>query len=134
MSNNHRMVMFNGSLISEVLLLRLMKIENILKDLNDNKRMNLPDIAAHLQISESTIKKYIKMLGIKMHNKKAWSLADKSKWKETILPMVMKGMLYGEIAKEVGSSCAVVYHWCVRNGIDRKTLYPNWHGAHSRPN
>ena len=132
MSNNHSMIMFNGSLISSTLLLRLMKIEDTLKDLNDNKRMNAPDIAAHLKMNELTIKKYIKLLGIKMHNKKSWSLADKSKWNEVILPMVMKGMLYGDIAKEVGSSTPVVYHWCVRNGIDRKTLYPNWHGRHKR--
>jgi len=119
------MVMFNGNLISEVLLSRLMKIEDTIKDLNDNKRMNAPDMAAHLQMPELTLKKYIKLLGIKMHNKKPWSIADKSKWRKIILPMVKKGMLYKDIAKAVGSSTSVVYLWCVRNEIDRKTILAN---------
>ena len=125
MGNNHKMVMFNGNLISEVLLSRLMKIEDTIKDLNDNKRMNAPDMAAHLQMPELTLKKYIKLLGIKMHNKKPWSIADKSKWRKIILPMVKKGMLYKDIAKAVGSSTSVVYLWCVRNEIDRKTILAN---------
>jgi len=119
------MVTFNGNLISEVLLSRLMKIEDTIKDLNDNKRMNAPDMAAHLQMPELTLKKYIKLLGIKMHNKKPWSIADKSKWRKIILPMVKKGMLYKDIAKAVGSSTSVVYLWCVRNEIDRKTILAN---------
>jgi hypothetical protein len=125
MGNNHKMVMFNGNLISEVLLSRLMKIEDTIKDLNDNKRMNAPDMSAHLQMPELTLKKYIKLLGIKMHNKKPWSIADKSKWRKIILPMVKKGMLYKDIAKAVGSSTSVVYLWCVRNEIDRKTILAN---------
>jgi transposase len=74
---------------------------------------------------ELTLKKYIKLLGIKMHNKKPWSIADKSKWRKIILPMVKKGMLYKDIAKAVGSSTSVVYLWCVRNEIDRKTILAN---------
>ena len=136
MSNNHRMVMFNGNLISEALLSRLMKIEDTLKDLNENKRMNAPDMAAHLKMPELTLKKYIKLLGIKMHNKKAWSIADKSKWRKIILPMVKKGMLYKDIAKAVGSSTSVVYLWCVRNEIDRKTILENcWtNNKHNKTN
>ncbi len=136
MGNNHTMIMFNGHLISHVLLLRLMKIEESIKDLNDNKRMNVPDMAAHLQIGELALKKYIKLLGIKIHNQKPWSIADKSKWHKIILPMVKKGMLYKDIAKAVGSSTSVVYLWCVRNEIDRKTILANcWtNNKHNKTN
>lgn len=130
MSNHHKMVEFKGELISTTLLSRLEKIEDTIKDLNDNKRMNMVDMAIHLKISESTIKKYIRLLGIKLHNRKTWSLADKSKWRDIILPMTQKGMLYEDIAKVVGASPSVVYNWCVREGIDRKTICHNWHPRH----
>ena len=128
---NTKYCSFNGQMIRPFLLERLLKRYDAYVHCNEYERLTLPDMAIKFGVSETTLKKHLKLLDIKLHNKKAWSIADKSNWKELITPMVLKGMLYRDIAKEVGSSTAVVYNWCVRNNIDRKTLIPHsWSGRH----
>lgn len=128
MNHPDRMTEFRGFLITHQLKKRLIELEPIINELNDVKRMNLPDICAYLKIGELAMNRHLKMLNIRLHNKKAWSLADKTDWPKVIIPMIKKGMHYVDIAKEVKSSKSVVYNWCVRNGCDRKTLLDDWYG------
>jgi hypothetical protein len=125
MVNPKRMTEFKGHVITHDLKRRLINLEPIINELNDSKRMTIPEMSTNLKIGELALKRHIKMLGITIRNRKGWSIADKSNWHKIILPMVKKGMLYKDIAKAVGSSTSVVYLWCVRNEIDRKTILPN---------
>jgi len=134
MGNNHPTVKFNNHTITQGLLMRLVAAEKELIRLNEKERLNMVDMAIAMNISEDTLKRWIKILGIKLLHKKPWSNVDKSKWHEIILPMTKKGMLYKDIAKKVNSSTSVVYNWCVREGIDRKTTCRNWHSRHNKQN
>jgi len=128
------MTISNGYKVSTELLERAKIVAPNITKWNEVERLNAVDIAARLKISAKSVHRYCKVLGIKLHHLKPWSIIDKSKWNVKIPPLINKGMQYKDIAILLGSNQSVVYNWCLRNNLDRKTIYKYWHGRHKKQN
>ena len=116
------MVILNGFRMAQRVADFITANEQNIRDMNEKERLNIPDMCARLAVSEGTMRKYLEVLGITLHNYRPCPFYDKKDWGKIIPKMLAKGMLYKDIALKLGTSRATVCRWVCNNGFAKQKL------------
>ena len=117
---NQKMVILHGVRMAQRVADFITTNEQYIRDMNEKERLNIPDMCARFAISEATMRKYLEILKLTLHNYRPCPCYDKKDWKNRIPNMLAKGMLYKDIALKLGTSRATISRWVCDNGLSKR--------------
>ena len=104
-------ITYNGFNISASLKKNIDLHESNIRRLNDEE-LNSVEIAQVLQLSDTTVMNYLKVLGIQLKNKTTRGRkVDKQNWNVIIPEMFARGLNQSQIAKELNVSQPLISKW-----------------------
>jgi len=104
-------IAYNGFNISASLKKNIDLHEINLRRLND-EHFNSVEIAKALQLSDTTVMNYLKLIGLQLNNKtKRGRKIDKHNWNTIIPDLVARGMNQTQIARELNVSQPLISRW-----------------------
>lgn len=119
---NQKMVILNGVRMAQRVADFITANEQYIRDMDEKERLNIPDMCARFAVSEGTMRKYLEILKLTLHNYRPCPFYDKKDWKNRIPKMLAKGMLYKDIALKLGTSHSTVCRWVCDNGLGKRNL------------
>jgi hypothetical protein len=109
----------NGVRMSKLKQDRILAFKAQLPQLDERERLNAEDIAARLNLTTTTIRTWLRVLGHNLHNRLNRRIYkhDTTGWEKKILP-VYEATDYNaaETARRLGMDKSVVFRWLANNG------------------
>lgn len=107
----------NTAKLTPLVARRIKRIEPVLRELAEVKRLGAEDIGPRVGVTPHTARRYLRLLGINFvtNGRKVFKL-DTSGWAKDVPKMYAQGKSTQEIAELKGVCASSIYRWLANNG------------------
>lgn len=101
---------------------RILEYKDEIIRLNEVERLKIDDIAYRLGVKPETLRGYIEVLKIKIHNKNPWKRNDTTGWENIIPIMLANEETYATMAKKLNTNESAICRWVCNNGLSKQNI------------